>query len=126
VTSCDLYPTILSVLGLPQQSEQTRDGVDITGLIEPSDQPIPPRDLYFHYPHYYPTTSPVSAIRSGNWKLLHYYEDDRVELYDLGNDLGETTNLAESEPETTRELRANLDQWLMSVLAQMPERNDRN
>ena len=83
VTSCDLFPTILSVLELPQQPQQTLDGIDLTGVIQGTPNQDTTRDLFFHYPHYYPTTSPVSAVRSGHWKLLHFYEDDHDELYRL-------------------------------------------
>jgi arylsulfatase A len=51
--------------------------------------------LFFHYPHYYATTSPVSAVRARDWKLLEYHEDGHLELYNLANDLAESNNLAQ-------------------------------
>jgi hypothetical protein len=76
--------------------------------------------LYFHYPHYYPTTTPVSAIRAGDWKLLEYYEDGRLELYNLKDDLGESRNLAGELPEKAKELRDRLSQWKDRVGVQLP------
>ena len=61
--------------------------------------------LYFHYPHYYPTTTPVSAIRDGDWKLLHYYESDRDELYNLSDDIGEQNNLLAEHPDVVARLK---------------------
>jgi arylsulfatase A-like enzyme len=76
--------------------------------------------LFFHYPHYYETTTPVSAVRAGDWKLLEYYEDHHVELYNLRRDLGEQSNLASQMGEKANKLRARLHDWLDSVQAQMP------
>lgn len=121
VTSCDLFPTISSLLELQQPMPTTIDGIDISKVIK-QGSPLA-RDLYFHYPHYYPTTTPVSAIRAGDWKLLHYYEDDRVELYDLKADLGEQTDLSKSHAEIAIQLQSRLDAWLTEVDAQMPEPN---
>lgn len=79
--------------------------------------------LYWHYPHYYPTTTPVSSIRQGNWKLLHYYEDDRAELYNLADDLGEQNDLAAARPEVAKRLRTELDGLLSGVDAQLAQPN---
>jgi len=79
--------------------------------------------LYWHYPHYYPTTTPVSSIRQGDWKLLEYLEDNQIELYNLSNDIGEQKNLAETMPEKAWELRNNLNAWRKAVNAQMPAKS---
>jgi arylsulfatase A-like enzyme len=78
--------------------------------------------LYFHYPHYYhaPVSTPVSAIRKGNWKLLHYYEDNHDELYHLATDPSELRDLVIMERETAAELRTQLDDWLREMKAEMP------
>ena len=81
--------------------------------------------LFWHYPHYYPTTTPVSAIRQGDWKLLEYFEDSHVELYNLSNDIGERNDLAEKMSEKAEELRKCLDAWRKDVKAQMPTKNTR-
>ena len=102
VYTCDLYPTLLALAGVSSLERDT---------------------LYFHYPHYYSTTTPVSAIREGDWKLLEYFEDGRLELYNLGNDLGETEDLSLSRRSLANRLREKLDGWRKSVDAQLPEPN---
>jgi arylsulfatase A-like enzyme len=79
--------------------------------------------LFFHYPHYYSTTTPVSGIRAGNWKLLEYLEDDRVELFNLERDLGEATDLASRQPGKATELRVRLHRWRRETGAAMPKPN---
>ncbi|KPK33897.1 MAG: hypothetical protein AMJ65_19085 [Phycisphaerae bacterium SG8_4] len=79
--------------------------------------------LYWHYPHYYPTTSPVSSIRMGDWKLLEYFEDNRIELYNLAGDIGEHNDLANRMPEKAEQLRRDLHAWRKDVDAQMPAPN---
>ena len=82
------------------------------------------RELYFHYPHYSHNTSPVSATRRGNWKLLHYYEDRRVELYDLMSDPGEETNLLAGQAEVAEKMSARLASWLNESSVQFPSKNE--
>ena len=79
--------------------------------------------LYFHYPHYYPTTTPVSAVRKGDWKLLEYFEDGRVELFNLKKDLGETKDLSTTEPKIAKALATELRAWRQEVGALLPEPN---
>jgi len=79
--------------------------------------------LYWHYPHYYPTTSPVSSIRQGEWKLLEYFEDGHVELYNLKSDMGEQNDLSQEMPDKAEELRRRLDAWRKAVNAQLPMPN---
>jgi arylsulfatase A-like enzyme len=80
--------------------------------------------IFWHYPHYHPGgATPYSAVRAGDWKLIHYLEDDRVELYDLKNDLGEKNDLTAAEPQRVAVLRAQLDAWRKNVGAQMPTSN---
>jgi arylsulfatase A-like enzyme len=112
VISCDFFSTLLEIAGIPAEPH---DGVSLV--------PLPPRDLFFHYPHYYPTTTPVSMIRSGDWKLLEYFEGNRLELFNLKSDPGESHDLAQAEPARTRQLHENLKQWRQSVNARLPVRN---
>jgi arylsulfatase A len=79
--------------------------------------------LFFHYPHYYPTTTPVSAIRKGQWKLLECFEDGRRELYDLSNDLAEQRDFSWVKPEVARNLAMRLREWRNAIGAQEPEPN---
>ena len=122
VSSIDYYRTILSVAGLPGDREYNRtvDGIDLMPLLRDPDHTPDRAALYFHYPHYYATTSPVSGLRVGRWKLLRYYEDSRTELYDLADDLGERRNLAGEKPEIAAALTARLEAWWDQMNAQHP------
>lgn len=75
--------------------------------------------VYWHYPHYHPGgTSPAGAIRCGDWKLIEYFEDGHVELYNLKDDMSETTDLASKLPDKAAELKKMLADWRKSVGAQ--------
>lgn len=123
VVSTDFYPTILEMAGLPLQKEQHTDGISFVPVLK-NEGAFDRGTMYWHYPHYgNQGGSPGSAIREGNWKLIHWYEDERVELYDLGKDMEEKNNLAASEPAKVQELQEKLDTWLESVNAKMPSPN---
>jgi arylsulfatase A-like enzyme len=121
----DLLPTI-GAAASPSSSEtwQAVDGQSLVPLLKEPTARLDRDALYFHYPHYYPTTTPAGAIRQRDWKLLEYFEDDRVELYDLGNDLGEKRDLAASEPARVRQLRDALRAWRAETRAQVPTRSE--
>lgn len=119
----DLFPTLLAAAGLTPSPQIPCDGLDLRPLLEASSTELSRSALYFHYPHYYPTTTPVSAIRAGDWKLLEYLEDGRLELYNLANDLSESKNLSEQQPEKTAALRQQLNDWRQQVQAAMPRPN---
>jgi arylsulfatase A-like enzyme len=120
VVSTDLFCTILSMAGLPMPKDVCPDGKNLTPLLRHPQSHLARDALFFHYPHYYETTTPVSAVRAGDWKLLEYYEDHHLELYNLRRDLSERSNLAPQMGEKARELRARLRGWLDSLKAQMP------
>jgi arylsulfatase A len=131
VTCMDFLPTLLEATGvtpttsagLAKTSSGQLDGVSFYSLLRHPKSSLPSRALYFHYPHYYPTTTPVSALRSGPWKLMEYFEDDHLELYNLDTDPGETTNLALQMPEKATALRRQLKRWQKSVGANLPRPN---
>ncbi len=122
VTCMDLFPTIARAAGIPFDESEVAalDGQDLTPLFKRPDATLPREALYFHYPHYYPTTTPVGAIRQRDWKLLEYFEDDRLELYNLRDDVGELKNLAAAHPQRAAQLRDLLHAWRKRVDAQMP------
>jgi len=124
VIGTDFYPTLLELAGLPLRPKQHMDGVSLVPLLQ--GKTIEKRDLYWHYPHYgNQGGEPSSIIRSMDWKLIHYYEDGRDELYDLGSDVGEQHDVAESHPDWVKELRQRLDQWLSETGAKIPEPDPR-
>jgi uncharacterized sulfatase len=73
-------------------------------------------------PHYHHST-PASAIRRGDWKLIEFFESNTIELYDLGRDPAEKTNLAAREAPRARELAEALTTWRRTVGARMPQPN---
>jgi arylsulfatase A-like enzyme len=124
VISTDFYPTMLDMAGLAAMPQQHRDGVSIAPLLTPAGGKIAPRPLFWHYPHYgNQGGSPGGAVRVGDWKLIEFHEDNRVELYNLAEDTGEKNNLAAKMPEKAAEMRKTLDDWRKSVNAAMPTPN---
>jgi arylsulfatase A-like enzyme len=122
VTSTDFYPTILAMAGLAPRPEQHADGVSLVPLLRGGTLQRGP--LFWHYPHYSNQGgTPTGAIRDGDYKLIEFFEDDHVELYNLKDDLGEERDLAAAMPEKARQLRARLAAWRRSVGALMPAPN---
>ena len=126
VCTIDFYPTILEmtdVKGNPEHN-QTIDGLSLVRLLKNPRERLNRKALYWHYPHYHAGgDSPYGAVRAGSWRLIEFYEDMNVELYDLQSDIGESVNLANKRPGKAEELRAMLHQWRESVGAQMPTPN---
>jgi arylsulfatase A len=125
VCSTDFYPTILEIAGLRPDPKQAAnmDGVSFRSLLSAPAGRLDREYLFFHYPHYYETTTPVSAVMTREYKLLRYYEDQRVELYHLGNDPPESVDLSDREPAVRERLLKRLEDWLKSVNAQLPAAN---
>jgi arylsulfatase A-like enzyme len=121
VLLADLFPTLLAAAGLP--ARPAVDGLDLSPLLRDPAARLNREALFFHYPHYYATTTPAGAVRAGDWKLLEYFEDDRVELYNLKEDLSEKTDLARQQPDRAAELRRRLREWRTAVGAAMPTPN---
>jgi len=124
VISTDFYPTILAMAGLPLRPEQHMDGRNLAGLLDGRAKTLGREALYWHYPHYgNQGGSPGGAVRCGDWKLIEFYEDNHVELYNLREDIGEKRDLAGVMPEKAAELRRMLHAWRASVDAKMPRPN---
>ena len=123
-TSSDLYPTCLAAAGLPLRPQQHRDGLSLLPLFQ-GEQSLGRDAIFWHFPHYnrHPSSFPSSAIRRGSWKLIETFDPEGVELYNLEEDLSETTNLAAERPDLTRQLRRQLEAWRRQVGAQMMEPN---
>jgi arylsulfatase A-like enzyme len=130
VISVDFFPTILDIVdhSRPNSSAAPRtasvvDGESITPLLKGGAK-LNRDTIYWHYPHYHPgSATPYSAIREGDWKLIHFFEDDHVELYNLKDDLSEKTDLASANAKKVTELRSKLIAWRTAVGAQLPSKN---
>ena len=130
VITVDFYPTLAEIAGARLPVEQIRDGVSIRTLFE--GETLPERPLFWHFPGYLQAygrrgawrTTPAGAVRQGEWKLIEFFEDGRRELYHTGNDIGETKNLLETEPDIAKRLHAVLANWRTQVKAPMPTRKN--
>jgi arylsulfatase A-like enzyme len=120
VTSTDFFPTILEAAGLPPMPDLHKDGLSLVPLLK--DAPALDRDaIYWHYPHYHPSGhTPAAAVRARDYKLIEFYEDNRIELYDLARDPVEQHDLSAEMPEKAAELRQMLRNWQQSLDASMP------
>lgn len=123
VISMDLYPSILEIAGLPPLPEQHQDGISLLPLLE-GEQNLERDVLFWHYPHYHSSGwTPGAAIRSGNWKLIEFYESGNIELYDLETDPGEQINLANTFPDITSQLQNKLQNLQTTCNARYPIQN---
>lgn len=126
VVGYDLFPTFCEWAGIALNTlPKGIEGGSLAGLLAKDGQgdiKRPRAELVFHFPHYQGDT-PHSAIILGDLKLLHFYEDNHDELYDLASDIGERNDLAQRRPAETSQLRDRLDRYLKAVAAQMPTPN---
>lgn len=122
VISPDLFATVIDLAGAADPRGQGKsDGMSLAPLLKDPAGKLGRDEIYWHYPHYHPGgAAPYSAVRSRDWKLIHFYEDNRVELYNLKDDIGETKDLAAANPDKATELRGNLTRWRAAVGAQDP------
>lgn len=109
--SNDFYPTLLELSGCELEPDQHVDGVSFAAILTGGSEAVDRDAIYWHYPH----GRQEAAIREGRFKLLHRFERDTVELYDLEADMGERHDLSEAEPETAGRLLAKLKGWQNSV-----------
>ena len=119
VTGTDFYPTILELVNAQLRPDEHQDGVSLLPLLQGDS--IAERPLIWHYPHYgNQGGEPSSIIRIGEWKLIHYWEDGRKELYNLENDLSEKNDIAQNHPEVVNRLYQTLFSYLRAVGARFP------
>ncbi len=129
IISVDLYPTLLALAGAKAPANQMLDGESLWPLLTGTAKQLQRQAVYWHFPGYLGAggntwrTMPVSVIRSGDWKLLHFIEDDRVELYNLKEDLGETKDVSKAQPDQARQLLTQLKTWRTTINAPMPTPN---
>jgi arylsulfatase A-like enzyme len=123
VMTIDVLPTLAELCDWGQGAPPPCDGVSLVPLLRRPDHTFD-RPLFWHYPHYHPGgATPYGAVRQGDWRLVEFYEDGRLELYNLREDPGESRNLAATHPEQRDALHRLLRQWRTAVDAQMPTPN---
>lgn len=135
VINLDFMPTLATIAGANLEDDQVIDGQSMVPLLRDSAAKLEERSLFWHFPIYLQATGraenfethdrlfrtrPGSVIRSGKWKLHEYFEDGRLELYDLDADVGETTNLVEIHAQITSRLHAELQSWRQETGAPVP------
>lgn len=124
VSSIDFFPTILELADLDSQPDDSVDGMSLMPLLRQDASTLDREALYWHYPHYHGSDAPPSgAIRQGDYKLIEFFADPRVELYDLQSDPGEEEDVAPQQPERAIRLQRKLARWRRAVDAQMPAPN---
>ena len=125
VITVDFYPTLLEIADAARLAKQVLDGRSIVPLLKEADT-LKPQAIFWHFPAYLQgsggtwRTTPAGAVRQGEWKLLEFFENGRLELYNLERDIGEKNNLARIAPEKTKELHNLLRNWRKSVNARVP------
>ena len=128
VIGVDFYPTLLDIAEVEPRPGQVLDGESLVPLLRGDD--LEREALYWFFPAYLEAygpsglrTGPAAAIRRGSDKLIWFFEDDRLELYDLAADVGERRDLAEAQPERAAALHALLEAWIDEMEAPMPRPN---
>ncbi|HHN45832.1 MAG TPA: DUF4976 domain-containing protein [Planctomycetes bacterium] len=123
VTSPDFYPTMLEMASLDLLPEQHCNGVSFVPALKDDAMPAE-RAVFWHYPHYgNQGGTPGASLRRGQWKLIEFFEDNRLELYNLGEDIEEKHNAAADNPGLAKELHGMLRDWQAEVQAKLPEPN---
>ena len=123
ISHLDLYPTLLELAAVSIENQKL-DGVSLIDTLVRNKTVLSP-DRFWHWPHYRRSfgglnASPSSAIRSGDWKLIHFYETGTHELYNLADDPGETMDLSPSRSRLAGQLELKLETWKREVGAQLP------
>ena len=144
IIQMDVLPTLMEICGHKNNLNSEIDGGSILPLFKGEEMShIEERTLVWHFPYYHPEgdaydkardgigmedrevskTTPQSSIRQGNYKLIYFYESDKVELYDLKEDIQESNDLSKSRPRDAAKLESELFNYLNKVNARFPRRN---
>lgn len=142
ITAVDLFPTICEMSGAPIPPSQELDGKSILPILQSKQTTLgeneQPRAIFWHFPCYLQSyrnvideqrdplfrTRPCSVVRKGDWKLVQYFEDNQIELFNLKNDIGETNNLRDRNPEKAKELLDSLMAWQSKTAAPIPVKSN--
>jgi len=122
----DMFPTFLEIAGKKNRPKQTLDGISLVKLWKNPDGKLPRDAIYFHFPGYLEggkgswRTTPCSMMRSGDFTLLEFFEEDRLELYNVKTDIGQKKDLSKLMPDETRAMHANIVAWRKNMNAAMP------
>ena len=128
IIGTDFYPTLAEIAGVTLRSDHILDGSSFLPVLTETGE-IQPRDLIWHFPAYLEAdrsvsgpwrTTPASAIRRGSYKLIHFFEEGRSELYDLTKDVSESDDLSLRMPEVAAELLTALMVWWEETQAFIP------
>lgn len=125
----DVYPTLLELAGTKAADGYVLDGESLAPLFLAKSENLKRDAIFQHFPGYLGAgagswrTTPVGLIEIGDWKLMEFFEDGRLELYNLADDIGEKNNLAEKMPEKTKELHERMLAWRKEIKAPMPTKN---
>lgn len=125
VMTFDIYPTLLEISEIDPPQYYILDGESLMSILTGNKSYLDRTNLFWHFPGYPNNpwrTTPVSVIRSGNWKLMRYYENDQLHLYNLADDPGENQNLAYENSKMTNILSEKLNDWLMNNSAPLPKK----
>ena len=129
VIGIDLYPTLLEATKTKRPAKAQLDGSSLIPLLKDAEARLFRPALYWHFPAYLQgstrrhgpfRTTPSGAVRMGDWKLIEYFDDGTLELYNLTKDMGETSNLAKQQPKQTARLHAMLKAWRRATDAPVP------
>lgn len=126
----DVFPTLAAVAGVPLPAGQVFDGESFAPLILGRGTKLAREAIFQHFPGYLGAgadqyrTTPVTTMIAGDWKLMEFLEDGRLELYNLREDLGEKNNLATTNPAKTKELHEKIVAWRAAIKAPMPTKNE--
>jgi arylsulfatase A-like enzyme len=123
----DLFPTLCEIAGTRPPRGHVLDGVSLVPLLRDAGAHLGRDAIYWHFPAYLEAfgrsgwrTTPAGAVRAGNFKLIQFFEDGRLELYNVVEDVGEKNNLVRSLPEKAKELQDKLATWRKDLGAPMP------
>ncbi|MCG8310117.1 MAG: sulfatase [Cytophagales bacterium] len=123
VTSPDFFPTILETAGILSKKYENLEGKNLWPLLFQKDG-FEERAIFWHFPHHRNTEKAMgAAVRAGKWKLIWEYESDKLSLFNLEEDVGETKNLANINPQKLKGLHKKLKTWLIKTNAAMPQPN---
>jgi arylsulfatase A-like enzyme len=124
----DMFPTFLEIAGAAAPA-QVLDGESLVKLFRDPNASLQREAVFQHFPGYLGSgggtwrTTPVGLIQIGDWKLMEFFEDGRLELYNLRDDIGESKNLAQEMPGRAKELHAKMIAWRKAIKAPMPKPN---